>query len=75
MCPCRPEIQLYPGLHQKKCSQQIEGDDPAPLVCSDETSPGVLCSDVGSSAQEKHRPVGTRPEEVHTNVPRNGTAP
>jgi len=37
--PCSPESQPYPWLHQKKHSQQINGGDPAPLLCADETSP------------------------------------
>ncbi|KAK4826905.1 hypothetical protein QYF61_012497 [Mycteria americana] len=41
-CARSPEGQLYPGLHQKKRGQQVEGGDSAPLLCSDETSPGVL---------------------------------
>ena len=28
-----------------------------------------------SSSQERHRPVGTHPEEGHKNVPRDGTLP
>ena len=27
-----PESQLYPGLHQKKCGQQVKGGDSAPLL-------------------------------------------
>ncbi|GAB0207074.1 hypothetical protein GRJ2_003173000 [Grus japonensis] len=37
-----PESQLCPGLHQKKSDQQVEGGDPAPLLRSHETPPGVL---------------------------------
>ncbi|PKU46697.1 protein o- case- hypothetical protein [Limosa lapponica baueri] len=40
MCARSPESQLYPGLRQKKCGQQVEGGDSAPLVRSGETSPG-----------------------------------
>ena len=59
-------------LHQKKCGQQVEGGDPAPLVCTGKASPGVLCADVESSVQERHRPVGAHPEEDHKNDPRDG---
>ena len=68
MYPCTPESQLYPGLHQK-CGQQVEGGDPAPLLCAGEASPGVLCSDVVSSVQERHGPVGVCPEKGHRNYP------
>ena len=34
MCPCIPENQLYPRLHQKEHSQQVKRGDPAPLSCS-----------------------------------------
>ena len=46
MCPCSPESQSYPGLHQKNSGQQVEGGDPAPLRRAGEASPGVLCPDV-----------------------------
>ena len=34
MCPCSPESQSYPGLHQKIRGQQGKGGDPAPLLCT-----------------------------------------
>jgi len=43
MCARSPEGQSYSGLHQKKCGQQVEGGDSAPLLCSAETLAGVLC--------------------------------
>jgi len=46
VCPDSPERQLYLGLHQKNSGQQGKGDDPAPLFCAGEASPGVLCPDV-----------------------------
>uniref|UniRef100_A0A8B9GH42 Oxysterol-binding protein n=1 Tax=Amazona collaria TaxID=241587 RepID=A0A8B9GH42_9PSIT len=49
VCACSPEGQPYPGLHQKECDQQVEGGAPAPLLCSRETSLGVL----------RHGSVGT----------------
>ncbi|PKU45929.1 hypothetical protein llap_3764 [Limosa lapponica baueri] len=48
-----PESQPHPGLHQKKCSQQVEGGDSAHLLCSHETPSGVLCPALESSAQEE----------------------
>lgn len=62
-CPCSAKSQPYPGLHQKKHSQQATGGDPAPLLCDGEASPGTLSPDVESSVQETHRPVGAHPED------------
>jgi len=41
VCPHNPESQLYPGLHQKQRGHQVEGDDPATLLCASEASPEV----------------------------------
>ena len=41
-------------------------------LCSGEASPGVLCPDVESSVQEKHRSVGALPEEGQKEDPSNG---
>jgi len=38
-------------------SQQVKGNDPASLLYTGETSPGVLCPDVESSVQEGHGSV------------------
>jgi len=54
----------YPGLHQKKRGQQVEGSDPATLLCSGETPPGVLCPALEPPAQEGHGTVGAGPEEA-----------
>jgi len=67
MCPHSPESQMYPGMHQKKGGQQVKGSDPPLLLCSDETSPGVLYPDVEFSAQERCGSVGAHPEEGHKN--------
>ena len=65
MCPPSPENQPYPGLHQKKRGQQVKEGDPAPLLCTEEASPGVLHPDVESSVQKRHGPVGAHPEDGH----------
>ena len=54
MCPNCPQSQPCSRLHQKKCGKQVKEDDPAPLLCTDETSAGVL---VESSVQERNGPV------------------
>ena len=43
------------------------------LLCSGETSPGVLCPALEPSAQEGHGPVGAGPEKGHEDDPRAGT--
>jgi len=57
--------QLYAGLCQKKHGQQVEGGDSAPLLCSGETPPGVLCPTLRVSEQERHGTLGAGPEEGH----------
>ncbi|PKU42337.1 rna-directed dna polymerase from mobile element jockey- hypothetical protein [Limosa lapponica baueri] len=42
-CPLAAQkANRMPGLHQKKRGQQVEGDDSVPLLCSCDTSLGVL---------------------------------
>ena len=69
MCPHSPESQRDPGCIQS--SGVREGICPAVLHC--ETPPGALRPHVESSAQQKRRPVGTRPGEGHNNGLRGGT--
>ena len=75
MCTRSPEGQLYLGLHQKQCGQQVEGGDSPLLLCSGETSLRVLCPALGILAQDRHVPAGAGPEEGHKNDPRAGTPP
>ena len=53
MCACSPEGQPYPGLYQEKCDQQVKGGVSASLLCSHETSLGVLHPVLQSSQQKK----------------------
>jgi len=59
-------------LRQKKCGQQVEGGDSAPLHCSGATPHGLLYPALEPPAQESHGPVGACPEEGHKNDQRNG---
>jgi len=72
MCASSPEGQPYPGLHQEKCGQQVEGGDSAPLLCSDESPPGVLHPALEPPAQGQHGSVGAGPEEGRKGNPRAG---
>jgi len=61
---CSPEGQPYPGLHQEKHSQQVKGGESSALLCSGETSPGVLRPAPEPSEQERQGAVGAGPEEA-----------
>jgi len=50
------------------------GGDPAPLLCTGETSPGVLYPEVESTVQRRRGPVGTHPEKDSKNSPGDGTS-
>ena len=65
MCTRSPEGQPYPGLHQKKRGQKVEGGDSVPLLRSGDSPPGVLHPALEPSAQEKCEPVGESPEKGH----------
>ena len=58
---CSPGDKLYPGLHQEKSDQQVEGGGSALLLCTHETPPGVL-SHFWGSLQEGYQaiPCGDR---------------
>jgi len=55
MCACSPEGQLYPGLHQEKVGQQVEGSDSAPLLAqrgSGDPIPGNIQNQVGRGSEQ-----------------------
>ena len=54
--------------------QQVKGGDSVTLLRSGKTPPGVLCPALESSAQERHRSVGTGQEKGHKNDQGAGTA-
>jgi len=62
---------FFPGLHQEKRGQQVEGGDSAPLLHS-ETPPGVLRPALEPPTEEGHGCVGAGPEEGHEGDPRAG---
>jgi len=64
MCASSPESQPYPGLHQEKHGQQVEGGDSAPLLHSGVTCLGVLCPALEPPAQVGHGVLGVGPEEA-----------
>jgi len=67
LCAHSQESQSYPGLHQMKCGQQVEGGDSRPLLRFHETPPGVLNPALEPSAQERHGAVGASPEKGNKN--------
>lgn len=61
-CTCNPEGQMYSGLHWKKCDQQVKRGDFTSLCCSYETSPRILCPDLGPPTKEGCGAIGVKPE-------------
>jgi len=55
MSPHPAESQPYPRLHQKKCGQQGDRGDPAPLLCTGEASPGAPYPDLTISSPQHRR--------------------
>lgn len=56
-----------------KSVQQVEGGDSPAVLCSGEPPPGALRSALGTPEEERHGPVGVRPEEGDENDQRAGT--
>jgi len=73
MCACSSECQLYPGLHPQQRGQQVEGGDSAPLLCSGETSLGVVRPALEPPEQERHGPVEASSEKGDKNDQKAGT--
>lgn len=73
MCDISTESQLCPGLHQKKCGQQVEGGVSAPVLHSHEIPPRVLHPALVSATQERCESVVGGPEEGHVDAQWDGT--
>ena len=75
MCACSLEGKPYPGLHQKKCDQQVSVSDSAPLFCSHEMPSGELHPALGPPTKEGHQAVGVGPEKDDVDDQRTGGCP
>lgn len=73
MCDISTESQLCPGLHQKKCRQQVEGGVSAPVLHSHKIPPRVLHPALVSATQERCESVVGGPEEGHVDAQWDGT--
>jgi len=72
MCTCSPEGQPYPGLHQEKHGQQVEGGVSVALLHSCETPPGVLRPALSPPTYVGHGCVEMGPEKGHKDDQRAG---
>ena len=64
-----------PQRSWKSMMSRFREGDSAPLLCSHETSPGLLCPVSGPPAEEGHQAVGAGLEEVLEDDQRAGAPP
>lgn len=60
VCPSCKEDQWYPGLHQTKYCQQIEGGESSSLLSAGGATTGVLCLVLGSPVKEGQGHIGVQ---------------
>lgn len=57
MCTYSPESQMYAGLHQKKCDQQVQEGDSTPDAA-------LMGAVLGRPTSKGHGPAGVGPEKA-----------
>ena len=69
VCTCSMEGQQYPGLHQKRGSQQGEEGDCFALLCPSEAPSELPSPGLGATSQEGCGTVGINPEDQMPGAP------